>query len=584
MNEHFQFATAFLQDLDVHHLEELRKRQEAWGMDARDFRDRLDAWFSNFQESDRPLALKLLLKLRYFSQSDCGRAIDNHYSQIAQYLSKTGSAESDLRLVLPSNLGDSARYHAYQLVKDWGLGEDQLISVDQLDGEEPCRVLVFFNDTHGTGNQFLREVFSKVSKDKFKAVFVVALTIAERALLRFKREMEGIRVLPESPTPSVFDQFTYREVNRLRELGSQVYSKHPFGYGGAGLLVSYWFQCPNNTLPLIWADSKSGNNKVDGKAFHWKPLFPYKPKPGATEPPAVSAPKSAPPHPSLLDCDWTWSTDERQQIVEQIARWGLTNAAFYETVGMWFRNFRADERDAAYALFLATTYLDIAAIRSAIRGLGTELMTKLDRAGGDMGDVILVTTGDEKNSVYHYMFEFIRQWHLSVDQVQSLERLTPDRVIDKTLVFFYHTRPSGKHFEEHHAERLAKLTPRANVFAAYAMSNDAKLRFSKLRVASPSTVCTQVASHTMDALDPGVVAVVSRIENELIPSAQPRELSKTFLAAYYFQCPKDSSPLLWLERKKSEQQRPWVPLFRHIVMQSNAAHDEAPHEAASPAV
>ena len=54
MNDEYQFSIAFLQDLDVHHLDELRKRREAWGMDARDFRDRLDAWFSNFHEGDRP--------------------------------------------------------------------------------------------------------------------------------------------------------------------------------------------------------------------------------------------------------------------------------------------------------------------------------------------------------------------------------------------------------------------------------------------------------------------------------------------------------------------------------------------------
>lgn len=574
MNEHFQFATAFLQDLDAPQLEELNKRREAWNMDARDFRDRLDAWFSNFQESDRPLALKLLLKLRYFSKSDFGRALDNHYSQIAQYLNKTGSTERDLRLVLPSDLGDSAGYHAYQLKKDWGLGDDQLITVDHLEREEPSCVLVFFNDTHGTGNQFLREVFSKVSRDKFKAIFVVALTIAERALLRFKREMEGVRVLPEAATPSVFDQFTYREVNRLRELGSLVYSKHPFGYGGAGLLVSYWFQCPNNTLPLIWADSKAGNNKVDGKAFHWKPLFPYKPKPAATEPPAVNAPQSASPDPSLLDCDWAWSADERQQIVEHIAGWGLANAAFYKTVGTWFRNFRADEREAARTIFLATTYLDIAAVRSAICRLGEELMAKLDRAGGDMGDVILVTTGDEKNSVYHYMFEFMRQWHLSVDQVQSLERLTADRVIDKTLIFFYHTRPSGGHFENNHAKRLATLTPRANVFAAYAMANDAKIRFTGLPVASPTCMYTEAASRTVNSLDPSVVNVVSRIEQELNPLTKPSDSANTFLVAYYFQCPKDTSRLLWLEQKGTAQQRPWTPLFRHIVMPSNATRDE----------
>ncbi|MBG9388372.1 phosphoribosyltransferase-like protein [Caenimonas aquaedulcis] len=569
MNDERQFTTPYLRGLDTYLRDELRNRRIAWGMGVEDFYNRVDAWFGNFAHADQPLALKVMLKLQHYSEPDFKRAIDNFLVPIQQYLVQTGSSLGDLRLVLPSERGDSADRHAYDIIKAWGLRQDQVVTVEDLARTDAGCVLVFFNDTHGTGNQFLREVFSKVRRENFKAVFLVAVTIAEKALLRFSRELKGIRLLPEVATLSIFDEFTAREVNRLRELGSQVYSKHPFGYGNAGLLVSYWFQCPNNTLPLIWANHKTENNKVDGIAFPWAPLFPYRPKATQTEPALPNVPSPESPDNSILNCDWTWSNEQRQLIVNQIEAWGLTSTAFYQTASDWFRNFKQEEREAALEIFFKTSYLNIAAIRSAIREIRRTLMVELGRVGGDMGDIVLVTTGDEKNSVYHYVYEFMREWHLSIDQVESLERLSPDRVIDKTLVFFYHTRPNGQHFEKHHAERLAKLTPRANVFAAYAMSSAAKKKFCELKVESPSVACSQAASRTMDTLVPGSLEVVSRIERELRPDSTPRDPANTFLSAYYFQCPENSSPLLWAEQSETEQRRRWRPLFRRIIMPSS---------------
>lgn len=358
-----------------------------------------------------------------------------------------------------------------------------------------------------------------------------------------------------------------REVKRLRELGAQVYSKHPFGYGDSGLLVAYHFQCPNNTLPLIWADSNTGNNAVDGKAFPWNPLFGYRPKEKAVEkPPIIPSPPSA-PDPSILDCQWSWSPEERQKIVDRIGQWGLTSSKFYDTASKWFRNFKREERGVALELFLETRYLGIASVRKIIRDLRDDLMTELGRVGGDMADIILVTTGDEKNSVYHYMYEFIREWHLDVDQVCSLDRLSPDQVIDKTLVFFYHTRANGQHFENHHSARLAALTPRCAVFAAYAMSSEARMRFENRK--SPNRVmCSEENSQTMDQLGPEALQVIARIERELRPGLEPSEPRKTFLTAYYFQCPADSSALLWLDQDETDERRAWTPLFHRISMPS----------------
>lgn len=211
MKYEWQFTTPYLRGLDDDVRDALRMRREAWQISEDKFYPMIDAWFANFdRKEDQDLALKLLLKLHYYSEPDFKRGIENLLVPIKQYLFKTGSTVQDLRLVLPQSRGDSADRHAYEIIKGWGLRQDQVITVDNLSAADSRSVLVFFNDTHGTGNQFVREVFSQVRREDFKAVFVVAMTIAERALLRFSRELEGIRVLPDVPTPSVFDQFTAR--------------------------------------------------------------------------------------------------------------------------------------------------------------------------------------------------------------------------------------------------------------------------------------------------------------------------------------------------------------------------------------
>src|SRR5262249_34829079 len=143
-------------------------------------------------------------------------------------------------------------------------------------------LLVLFNDTHGSGNQFIREVWPAVDglQERPPAVFVAAVTIAKEAIKRFATQLPGVHVIPGMPTPNARDLFSAETYARLKAIGERVYPKHPVGYGGTALLSAYYFQCPNNTLPLIWADGE--NNAVDGRAYPWFPLRRYHPK--VTEP------------------------------------------------------------------------------------------------------------------------------------------------------------------------------------------------------------------------------------------------------------------------------------------------------------
>lgn len=558
------FSDPFLRNLDEATHATIEARRDDWGLTRSEFYPRLEKWFANFSDRDKELALKIFLHLDYYSAHRFARRIDDLKMPVLQFLNEVGGTIADLLLVVPDPRGDSADRHAYEVIKAWGLEQRQIVTISSLTDARADNVLVFFNDTHGTGNQFVREAAANVDADRVRAMFIIGIAIADKALRRFKSEFPRATVLPGRPTSSVRDLFTTNEVRRIRELGRLVYRTHPMGYGDSGLLTAYQFQCPNNTLPLIWADSESGNNAVDGLAYPWSPLQAYVPKVKRPAPAPASQPP-APPAAALLDPShrWQWTPDELTRLVDHIASWGLSTPSFYERAGRWLDNFRPNERKLALDVFLKTTYLDVRKTRQGIDRLGRKIFPDIKAAGGDRADIVLVTTGDQKDSVYHYVFDFLREWRLDVDQVIDIERLSPDMAIDKTLVLFYHTR-SGDHFARasrtgpSHAERIAELRPRTTFMASYAMTPAAR---AALRPWRP--VYLEDVSGTVADMIPHHADSISALEHALDP-AGTRPPGEELLLAYYFQCPKSSSRLLWADQPERPDRRGWQPLFRNI--------------------
>jgi len=552
----------FLRSLPAGELDEIEARRLAWHIDSAEFYARLDRWFANFGGQDKPLALKILLNVQYYNQRVLEERMQGLKVPVLQFLRETDRSWENVLLVLPDGIGDSADKHAYDLIKGWSIPEKQIIRAGALSKYAgPDRVVIFFNDTHGTGNQFLRQMLGTNAIDNFAAVFILAFTIGEKAIRRFKSEVKGVRLVPDCATPDARDIFSAAEFRRIREIGAKVYPTHPVGYGDGALLTAYYFQCPNNSLPLIWADGS--NNVVDGKEYAWSPLFPYRPKVREARP-ASPAEGRAAVTASLLTTStpWPWTADEIDLVERQIGTWGLVSDTFYETVGRWFANFSAEDKPLAFKVFCAIRYLNIDKNRAGIRELRKTILTNIKQAGGDVSDILLVTTGDHKNSVYHYEFEMMKGWGLSVDQVCSIKELSQDKVIDKTLVFFYHTRVSAGHFLKTHLASLQQLVPRTVVIAAYAMSETAKAEF-KTALGDVVFACVgDVSESAVKRLgEPDASALDAICASSGVAVADGRA---AFLAAYYFQCPQESHPALWSEAGSSVTARKWEPLFRHI--------------------
>ena len=321
------YSHTFLKNLGEIELGQLAERCRKWGMNPHDFAARLDRWFDNFDEpTDYPLALQLVLAVQYHSDADFKELLLSRQKAVQRHLHQRQLDSSRIYFAVPDDLADSATRHAHPLAKVWKLPNEHFFAFQQLQGAALQKLgaqdsLVLFNDTYGSGKQFMREVWPHVAPllDTVGAVFIVGAVIAEEALALFQQQAKhgnkAALIVPIAPSQGIKKThgFTAAQVGRLEELGRLIYPKYPLGFGDCGLLLAYQFQCPNNSLPLIWANGE--NNAVNGRAYPWTALFAYEAKtklsevplealpvvPASTPAPeirATPAPVSAPPPPA----------------------------------------------------------------------------------------------------------------------------------------------------------------------------------------------------------------------------------------------------------------------------------------------
>lgn len=561
------FSDNFLRRLSSDAIRKLEKIRDYWEMPEKQFTKILDSWFSNFEsESDKKLAMKVVENIQYFSKDAFDREMTNLYDPIDHYLQLTGKTISDLIVLVPDTRADSADRHAYDMTKHWlGLQQKQVITLTEAVSAAISKssVLVAFNDTHGTGNQFVYDIWNNLTEvekriGQLPVLFVAAMTISEKArnFFDFSFADHDVIFIPEITAISAKELFTAAEYDRLEELCSRIYPLHRMGYGDIGLLTAYYFQCPNNSLPIIWANGT--NNEVKGYAYRWKPLFPY-----------LNKAKGPKPAHQIIDEQKFINTShlplaptDEQKISNLLLTWGLESDGLSSQiirVNQWFDNFSTDQKALALALLFKTRYLSLQQVRSLITKLGKEVLGDILAKKRDKTDILLVLTGYDQPSIYHHVFDFLKYWGLKIAQAVTLEELKNKKylALNKSLVYFYHTRGNaGGHFIKNILPVIKELPTKEHYVLSFAMSSAVIQEFSKID--QPKVKCfyaeeiSQTAgmllsSETLDKLS---VAYETKTGHHL------GVMDDKFLTAYYFGCPKASIALI------GDNHHGWAPLFK----------------------
>ncbi len=562
---------------------ELNAIRESWEMPEGAFIDKVDKWFTNFSKEDYDLAYNILKEIDYYSKSRYRDKLSEIKSSIEKFIRKP-LKDASVLLIMPDAYGDSAHMHSYHLIKEWEIPIERICVVSKLEDKKIDKdtVLIAFNDTYGSGKQFIEEMFDKQKTSvknillRSSSLFIVGLTISEIARKYIINNLGSAKVFPEESPRRIFDNnaFTFSEVTQIMSLGADIYPPHPTGYGGTGLLLAYEHQCPNNSIPLIWANGK--NNEFEDSAFNWVPLFEYRPKikeEKKIEKKGVRVKKKF-NHQTKLK----FASEDIHRINEIINSWQCSRAnhnRIVERLNNWFSNFELSNKELALRIFEKINYLSLARTRAEIKKLRDQVLREIELScGGTKRDIVLVITGNDLESDYHYVYDFMRIWSLQISNVLTLEHIIkhPYEAVDKHLVFFYHTRiHKTETFFSEIWPKIQNLPAAKFHVLSFMMSDVVKVAFQAIR---PNKLRKKIKYYYSESLSRTVKDSLSDYYDESLSQEEKNHLYKKdlndlcailkrngigyvrnigdkYLTSYYFMCPKDSIPLLWSNNNNS---------------------------------
>lgn len=229
-------------------------------------RDLIIKWLNQFSDDDREIALKLFLDIKYFNE-DLFRML----CQISyfEYVSKTKTLGNDTLFIGVGGTGKSGQMVAYLFRTTNNIPTDKFKYIEEVTDEElqNTKNIVFLDDIIGSGKQFI-DYFNDFVAPKITGkslnLYLISITGTERGVLNINTEINGINVI--IPHKRTIKSYNSDEVKVIRKYGEGL-SRNPLGWKNSGETIIFFYNVPNNTLPIFWSTNFS---RVIGK--EWTPL------------------------------------------------------------------------------------------------------------------------------------------------------------------------------------------------------------------------------------------------------------------------------------------------------------------------
>lgn len=291
--------------------------------EIQDFFGKFWSWLMQFElERERKLAFKIAARITFITEEQIKYLQEVCFKEKLQYslfekiisdrklppyaykeASRHFDDELSKCLLIP--LTDSARYNQFVHVNglenhsQLGIGSLSVFvhpdirntpeAVERLNKRySEKETLVIIEDFCGSGKTFTSDLVRIANLYGFKRIYFCPYIItekAERVIIRFARmfvpniKVEILYGMKLSDRHNVFSPsshlFSYEEQIALKQLCVKYHKKYfltnrfiglthpyPFGYRNGQLLVVMQSNCPNHTLPIIWASDNG-----------WQPLF-----------------------------------------------------------------------------------------------------------------------------------------------------------------------------------------------------------------------------------------------------------------------------------------------------------------------
>jgi len=256
-------------------------------------RANINEWLSNFKGEifdlgyERRLALWLLTNFVYYNENEVRHLCKTLHNDFIHYqILKDYPDFKDVEAVLTDinkktlyfalgRSGESGGFISYYFRKENKLSTKNFV-LNPNDIDKDVKQIVFIDDvTLSSGKSQAIRYLKKDVEDFFpkKRILLLTLIASEKAIKNVKEKgYEIINCITLSERNQCFsDSSTVFDIHKTHlkdcenfslHYGKKLNPSHPLGHKNAQLLFGFFYNTPNNSLPIFWAD-------VNG----WKPII-----------------------------------------------------------------------------------------------------------------------------------------------------------------------------------------------------------------------------------------------------------------------------------------------------------------------
>lgn len=254
-------------------------------------KNNIDSWLENFKgelfskEDEQRIALWLLSNFVHYNEKEVGHLCRVLYKKFIHAYTVNNSLTQESLLehmkefcYIPlGSASESGGFIAYQFRKQARIGIDRFFyptEVENINGN----VAIFIDDVTLSATQAKDSIVEFANKHQFDCVYLLTLISSEEAAEELiKHEIRTISCIAIDERDKCFSEKSvlFHKFPDLlapaKELciyyGEKLFSSYPLGYKNGQYLFGFYYNTPNNTLPIFWS-SKNG----------WIPIFERKEK------------------------------------------------------------------------------------------------------------------------------------------------------------------------------------------------------------------------------------------------------------------------------------------------------------------
>lgn len=274
--------------------EEIMELVQSWGAYKGQAitEDRVRSWLRQFgSKVDQRLAFTLLQGISFYSPALVREKLKEAHGIVLRGMRSQVSSRRR-RDILVSHLGGtgkSSAHYARLYADENQIAKEKVVAPERISAEFAKgrhQALVFIDDFIGTGGTASRSI-RHIAEASGEAILASGVNVHIVAVTGFDAGVEAVEAaltgqaatwqlnvcdpLSESnrafsSDSTVFSDASERERARrlFEECGRRALPKNPLGFGGCEAVVVFDSNCPNNSLPVLWASDRDD----------WVPLFP----------------------------------------------------------------------------------------------------------------------------------------------------------------------------------------------------------------------------------------------------------------------------------------------------------------------